>query len=67
VLTHARDVYLGIEDEHWEDLQDRIRPFAIAVVAEIAAARSSATSEHLTMDDHERSGPRGRSRYGDTN
>jgi hypothetical protein len=66
VLTHARDVYLGIEDEHWEVLQDRIRPFAIAVVAEIAAARSSATGEHHTMDDP-RSGPRGRSRYGDTN
>ena len=51
VLTHARDVYIGIEDEHREDLQDRIHPFAIAVVAEIAAARSSATGEHPTMDD----------------
>ena len=38
VLARARNIYLRIEDEHWEDLRDRIRPFADAILAEIEAA-----------------------------
>ena len=38
VLARARDIYLGTEDEHWDDVRARIRPFADAVVAEIGAA-----------------------------
>jgi streptomycin 3"-adenylyltransferase len=38
VLARARSIYLGTEDEHWEDLRARIRPFADAMVAEIEAA-----------------------------
>jgi aminoglycoside adenylyltransferase-like protein len=39
VLARARDIYLGSEEERWEDLEDRIRPFADAVIAEIEAVR----------------------------
>ena len=35
VLTRARDIYLGIEEEHWEDLQETVPMFANAIVAEI--------------------------------
>jgi predicted nucleotidyltransferase len=42
VLIRARDIYLGIEDERWEDLLDRVRPFAEAVVEQIEAARTGA-------------------------
>jgi predicted nucleotidyltransferase len=41
VLVRARDIYLGNEEEHWEDLQGRIRPFADAIIAEIMMARST--------------------------
>jgi hypothetical protein len=41
VLARARGIYLGTEEEHWEDMQGRIRPFADAVIAEIEAARSA--------------------------
>jgi streptomycin 3"-adenylyltransferase len=41
VLARARSIYLGTEDEHWEDLRDRIRLFADAMVEEIEAARSA--------------------------
>jgi predicted nucleotidyltransferase len=40
VLSRARDIYLGTEQEHWDDLRDGIRPFAAAVVHEIEEARS---------------------------
>jgi predicted nucleotidyltransferase len=40
VLARARDIYLGIEEEHWDDMQHSIRPFADAVIAEIEATRS---------------------------
>lgn len=39
VLERARDIYVSAEDEHWEDLLDRLGPFTDAVVAEIHAAR----------------------------
>jgi predicted nucleotidyltransferase len=45
VLARARDIYLGTAEEHWDDMQDSIRPFADAVIAEIMAARS-AISDH---------------------
>jgi streptomycin 3"-adenylyltransferase len=37
VLARARGNYLGTEEERWDDLQGRIRPFAEAVVAEVEA------------------------------
>lgn len=39
VLARARGIYLGTEEEQWDDIQDSIRPFADAVIAEIEAAR----------------------------
>lgn len=36
VLAHASAVYLGHEDERWDDLRPRIRPHCDHVVAEIA-------------------------------
>jgi streptomycin 3"-adenylyltransferase len=41
VLARARDIYLGTQDERWEDVRDRIRPFADAILEEIEAARSA--------------------------
>lgn len=35
VLIHARAVYLGDEDEHWDDLQARLRPHVDHVLGEI--------------------------------
>ncbi len=35
VLARARDIYLGIEEENWEDLQETVPTFAQAIVAEI--------------------------------
>ncbi len=35
VLVRARSVYLGQEEEHWDDLQSRVRPCAEYVVGEI--------------------------------
>ena len=35
VLARARSLYLGEQDERWDDLQDRIEPFADHVIAEI--------------------------------
>jgi predicted nucleotidyltransferase len=43
VLARARNIYLGVEEERWDDLQGRIRPFADAVVAEIETAGSGRT------------------------
>lgn len=45
VLARACGIYLGTEEEHWEDIEDSIRPFVDAVIAEIEAARS-ALSDH---------------------
>lgn len=42
VLERARDVYLGIRDEQWDDLRNQIRPFADKVVNEIETTRSAA-------------------------
>jgi predicted nucleotidyltransferase len=68
VLVRARDIYLGVEEEHWEDLHDRIHPFATAVVSEIEAARSSALRATPAVDDPTSDGVFiGRSRNGDTN
>lgn len=39
VLARARAVYLGEEEERWDDLASRVRPHADHVVAEIAGAR----------------------------
>jgi Domain of unknown function (DUF4111) len=41
VLVRARDIYLGSEQEHWEDVRDGLHPFVAAVIAEIEAARSA--------------------------
>ena len=38
VLVRARDIYLGLEEERWYDLHDRIQPFVDAVVRRIASA-----------------------------
>jgi Domain of unknown function (DUF4111) len=35
VLARARAIYLGSEDERWEDLESRVRPHVDYVVAEI--------------------------------
>jgi streptomycin 3"-adenylyltransferase len=45
VLARARGIYLGSEEEHWDDVQDSIRPFVDTAIAEIEAARS-ALSDH---------------------
>lgn len=39
VLARARAVYLGEEEERWDDLREQIRPHADHVVAEIAGTR----------------------------
>jgi streptomycin 3"-adenylyltransferase len=39
VLARARAIYLGDEDERWDDLRDRLRPFAEHVLNSIRAAR----------------------------
>jgi predicted nucleotidyltransferase len=36
VLARARAVYLGVEDDHWGDLQARLRPHVDYVLGEIA-------------------------------
>ena len=38
VLARARAIYLGDEPERWDDLRDRLRPFADHVVAMIRSA-----------------------------
>jgi predicted nucleotidyltransferase len=43
VLARARDRYLGVTDEEWDDLRDQLRPFADRVIAEIEVARSATT------------------------
>ena len=43
VLARARAIYLGDEEERWEDLEPRIRPHTDYVVAEI---------ERLAADCH---------------
>ena len=40
VLARARGVYLGEEDERWDDLRPRLRPHADFVVQEIERAVS---------------------------
>ncbi len=35
VLARARAIYLGDEDEHWDDLAPRVRPYVDHVLAEI--------------------------------
>jgi len=35
VLARAREIYLGHEEERWDDLRPRVRPYADRVVAEI--------------------------------
>ena len=47
VLARACGIYLGTEQEHWEDIEDSIRPFVDAVIAEIEAARSSLSDHDL--------------------
>lgn len=37
VVARARGIYLGTEEERWDDLQGRLLPFAEAVVAEVEA------------------------------
>jgi hypothetical protein len=36
VLAHARAVYRGEEEERWDDIRERVRPYADYVVSEIA-------------------------------
>lgn len=40
VLARARDIYVGNEEEHWDDLLEEIGPFVDAILAEIETARS---------------------------
>jgi predicted nucleotidyltransferase len=41
VLTRARAIYLGEEEERWDDLRSSVRPFADHVVAEIDRLRAA--------------------------
>lgn len=41
VLTRARAIYLGEEDERWDDLRSRVRPYADYVAAEIDRLRAA--------------------------
>jgi predicted nucleotidyltransferase len=47
VLARARSVYLGQEEEHWDDLQSQVRPCVQYVVGEIerSAASDSSSSD----------------------
>jgi broad specificity phosphatase PhoE len=38
VLARARAIYLGEQDERWDDLRDRLQPFVDHLLAEIAAS-----------------------------
>jgi streptomycin 3"-adenylyltransferase len=38
VLARARGIYLGEQDERWDDLRDRLQPFVDHVIAEIRRA-----------------------------
>ena len=44
VLARAHDIYVGIEPEDWEDLQEAIPAFAEAIVAEIRSAHPESVS-----------------------
>jgi streptomycin 3"-adenylyltransferase len=35
VLARAREIYLGAEEEDWDDIRPHVRPYAECVVAEI--------------------------------
>ena len=39
VLERARAIYVGDEEEHWDDLRARVRPHVEHVVAEIEKTR----------------------------
>jgi streptomycin 3"-adenylyltransferase len=41
VLTRARAIYLGEEDDRWDDLRSSVPPFADHVVAEIDRLRAA--------------------------
>jgi predicted nucleotidyltransferase len=43
VLARARAIYLGHEEERWDDLRPRVRPYADHVVAEIERIRTRST------------------------
>ncbi len=43
VLARARAIYLGEEEERWDDLESRVRPYADYVVAEIHRIGRSST------------------------
>jgi streptomycin 3"-adenylyltransferase len=43
VLERARDIYVGAEEEHWEDLRGRLQPFAQAVIDRVGKARSGSS------------------------
>jgi streptomycin 3"-adenylyltransferase len=43
VLARARDIYLGADQERWDDLRERIDPYAQAVIAEIEVAGDAAS------------------------
>jgi hypothetical protein len=45
VLARARAIYLGDEEERWDDIKPQVRPYADHVVAEIQQL-ASASPEH---------------------
>jgi predicted nucleotidyltransferase len=45
VLARARSIYLGHEEEHWDDLQSQVRPCADYVVGEIERSVASDSGE----------------------
>lgn len=52
VLYRARAIYLGDQEEHWEDIKPRVRPHADYVVGEIerVAATAAASPSPLVVD-----------------
>jgi streptomycin 3"-adenylyltransferase len=47
VLARARAIYFGEEEERWEDIKPRVRPYADYVVAEIDRISGLRTTTHL--------------------
>ncbi len=45
VLARARAIYLGAEEERWEDIGPQVRPHADHVVAEIKRLIAARTSD----------------------
>jgi streptomycin 3"-adenylyltransferase len=49
VLARARAIYLGDEEEWWDDIEAQVRPYADHVVAEIQQLASSEPSSASSL------------------